>query len=370
MKQKCETQISQIIQISCIICCLALFLQFGCQKQGDLPPIAPIEPNEPTEKVEAAHDPNKPSPKITFEKVVHDFGEVAPNTNNDGEFKFTNTGEGLLKITKVGKCCGVVTKLDKTEYAPGESGVLKVKWNSGTQPSSMRRNLSVHTNDKTNPEVALTMKAKVVLKIAWEPKRLRLFLDEENAGCKNITISSIDNKPFSITGFKSTANCISADFDPSVRATKFILEPKIDAEKLKKNNKGRINITLNHPKGNTITIRFDMLPKYTVNPPLIIVFNAQPEKPTIRKISVLNNYGKDFEIESLSSKNNTIDIKLLEQKKIKNGYQLNVEITPPVAEGKIRFMDVFSVNIEGGEKLPISCNGYYSKRKPKPTKIQ
>jgi hypothetical protein len=58
-------------------------------------------------------------------------------------------------------------------------------------------------------------------------------------------------------------------------------------------------------------------------------------------------------------------MKILEKKKIRNGCQLDVEITPPAAEGKTRFTDQFSVSIKGGEKLPIRCNGYYTKRKVK-----
>jgi hypothetical protein len=329
------------------------------------PSAAPTEPTEPLEEIEVAPEPNGPSPKITFENVVCDLGEVGPSTKKTGELKFTNTGEALLKITKVGECCGVRTKLDKKEYPPGESGALKVEWTSGPQPSVFNRQLVVHSNDRANPATTLTIKAKVVLRVTWEPKRLRLFLDEENAGCPKLTLSSLDDQPFSIMGFKSTADCITADYDSSVEATKFVLEPKVNPEKLQKNLKGRINVSLTHPEGNAATILFDVLPKYTVNPPLIIVFNAEPEKPIVRKISVLNNYGKDFEIESVTSRGNTVGIEVLEQKKIRNGHQLDVEITPPAADGKIRFTDMFYVSIKDGERMPITCNGYFSKRKSK-----
>jgi len=229
----------------------------------------------------------------------------------------------------------------------------------------MSRNLVMHSNDPNTPAANLTIKAKVVLQIDWQPKRLKLFLDEDNAGCSEITISSLDDQPFSIKGFKSTADCITVDYDPSVKATKYVLEPKVDDEKLQKNLKGRINITLDHPKGGAAVVLYSVLPKYTVNPPLLIIFNAEPNKPIVRKISVLNNYGKDFEIESVVSKNNIVTMKLLKQKKIRNGYQLEVEITPPAGAGQPRFTDVFSLNIKDGESLPIKCNGYYSKRKPK-----
>ncbi len=339
---------------------LALFL-------GGLTLLASTGCQEPTtrESTAVVTKASGPPPKITFEKIVLDFGEVGPNVQNTGEIKFTNTGEGPLKITKVSKCCGVIAGLDndKTEYAPGESGAIKVEWRSGPQPTEFSRQLAVHSNDPENSEVTLTLNATIVNRVVCEPPRLRLFLDEENAGCSKITIRSLDERPFSITGFKSTADCITTDFDPSVEATKFVLQPKVDSEKLQKNLKGRVNIDLTHPEGNAVSLLFDVLPKYTLDPPLIIMFDAEPEMPLTREIKVLNNYEKDFEIESLSSKGGIIGVKVLEQQKISSGYVLNIEITPPAAGDKIRFTDTFTLNLKGGETLSIMCNGYFAKKK-------
>jgi len=71
----------------------------------------------------------------------------------------------------------------------------------------------------------------------------------------------------------------------------------------------------------------------------------------------------DFEVESGSSKKNII--KILGQEKIRNGYQFVVEITPPAAEGKTSFTDVFVLNMKGGEKVEITCHGFYSGRTSK-----
>ena len=352
MKRKCL--IVALVLISCV-----LFLQTGCQEQAK-------EALTAQKKSEAAAESDKSSPRITFENVVYDFGEVGPNRKNTGEIKFTNTGEALLKITKVARCCGIVTNLDKMEYAPGESGTLKVAWNSGPRQSTMRRKLTIHSNDPITPQTILNLKAKVVLQVDWKPKSLRLFLDEENAGCPKITINSLDNQPFSILQFKSPADCVTADYDSSVEATKFILEPRVNIEAMPKNFKGCIDINLTHPEGKNATILFSVLPKYTVRPSMIILWDAEPEKPIVRKVDLLNNYRKDFEIESVSSKGNIIGIKVLEQRKITNGYQLDVELTPPAVENKTNFKDELFVNIKGGEKLAIRCNGRYSKRKPKP----
>jgi len=352
--------------IICLIVSLALLVQSGCQNQAKSPAGPLTETGEPRQEAKAAAQSDKPSPKITFETMGHDFGEVGPNVDNVGEIEFTNAGEGPLEITKVGKCCGVVVTLDKMEYEPGESGALQVKWKSGSYPTTFTRQVVIHSNDPVTPAATLTITAQVVNRIAFEPTRLKLFLDEENAGAQKITVRSLDDKPFSITGFTSTGDCIAADFDPSVEAAKFVLEPKVYAEKLQKNLKGRISIGTTHPEGKSADILFDVMPKYTVSPPLLIIFDAQPEKPTLRKISVLNNYRKDFEIESVTSKGNVIGVKMVEQKKVSNGYQLDLELTPPAAADKVRFTDTLNVNLKGGEKLPVTCNGWYSGRKTKP----
>ncbi len=350
--------------ISALVFSSVLLFQLGCQEQAKLP-----EKPAATEtrvvaaprKAEAALDSlDTAAPKITFENIVYDFGKIGLGAEKKiAEFKFTNTGDDLLKITDVEKCCGVVTRLDKTEYAPGESGILKAEYQA-SRPGLDRKTLYVKSNDKTKPRIALTLKAEVVSKIVITPKRLKLFLGEDNAGCPKIVVSSLDDQPFMITGFKSTAGCITADVDSSVEATKFILEPKVDMEKLNSNLKGHINISLTHQEEKTVEILFDVLPKFRIIPPLILAFNTESQKPIVRRISVLNNYGGSFEIESALSKNNTV--KVLSREKIRNGYQFELEITPPPPEGKMRFSDVFVVKIKGEDELRLVCRGFYAKK--------
>ena len=355
--------------LNCLAASCILFLQTGCQQQGKMskePSSAPTELTEPLRKT-ISPDPNRLSPRITFEKLEHDFGEVSPNSMNAGQIKFTNSGQALLKITEVGRCCGVVAKLDKgkTEYAPGESGAVNIEWRSGSQPSVFKRQLVVHGNDMASPKTYLAIQAKIVRKVTWEPNRLRLFLDKENAGCPKVTISSLDDQPFSITGFKSTGDYVTADYDPSAKVTKHVIEPKVNTEKLRTNLKGRININTTHPEGNIVTILFDVVPEYKISPPLIIVFNAEPGKTMARKIVLVNNYAKDFEIESVSSKDNTIAVEVLRKTRVSNGYQLEIGMKVPAAAGKMKFTGEFSINIEGGEKLAVKYHVYYPRSTPK-----
>ncbi len=303
-----------------------------------------------------------PPPKLTFEESGHDFGQIPPNKRNKARIKFTNTGEGVLRIKKVEDCCGVVARLagGKKKYAPGESGTLEVEFTSAPKPGPYTRELIIHTNDRENRKSTFRMRAKIIMSITWEPESLQLFLDRENAGCSKVTLSCLKKSLFSVTGFKSTGDCITADFDPSVKATEFVLEPKVDMDKIDTNPQGNVTITVTHTDGNAVIVPFDVLPRYTVTPKEVFLLDPKSGKPVVRDISINNNYGEDFEIESLASKGGVVSIKVLEQKKTDKGYRLNVEMTFAGAQEKGLFVDEFSVKIKGDEKeLAIPCRVWY-----------
>ncbi len=370
-----------LILATFVVGCL-LLLQAGCQEQAKAPEEfktvlvrQDAGPNEPTigpVKTKTVAEANKPpaathrgeGPKIAFEKVIYDFGEVGQRTTNSCEFKFTNTGDGLLKIVRVKACCGFVAKLkgNKKDYAPGESGTVIVTFSAGGFRGRLTRYMYVNSNDKARPSVRLTVKARIVPKVSYQPARLNLTLKDPNAGCPKITLTSLDNQPFAITQFKSTANSITVDFDASVKKTKFVLEAKVDMEKLRRALNGSISISLTHPECRTVTIPFNTRPRFKITPLSIIVLRAEPQKPTKRKVWIFNNYDEDFEIESASPQKGII--KVLSQEKVRSGYQFELEITPPAAErGKRIFTDVFFVKIKGGERLQIRCRGFYDSRK-------
>lgn len=307
-------------------------------------------------------DVDEPGPRITFEKLTHDFGEIGPETKKACEFKFKNTGDSLLVIGKIRCPCGcTVAQLSKKEYAPGESGAVKIVYSAARSPSSITKSCSVPSNDRTRPTVTLTIKAKIVMRVEHQPERLNLLLKGENAGCPPITLTSRDKRPFSITSFKSIGDAITADYDPLVKATKFVLKPKIDMEKLRKGMRGQIGISLTHPECKTVRIVFDTLAEFKADPRVIYVRDAEPRKQVIKKIRVVSNYNADFEIESASSKKGTIEV--LTQEKVDNGYQFELQIMPPAGESKRRvFTDVFYVKIKGGQQLQITCYGIYSRK--------
>ena len=347
-----EFKMSKTYQISIMIIWAALLLQNGCSQQAVL------------KKAQADFD--QPEPKITFANSVLDFGKVGPGQQLVGQFKITNTGEGPLKITEVEKCCGVVATLDKEEIAPGESVNLEIRYTSGQVASLFSRRLYVNSNDNTMPRAELTIKAETILKIAYEPKSLQLYLKEQNAGCPQITIKSTENKLFSITGFKSTGDCLTADIDPAIEATEFVIQPKADMGKLAKTLRGGISIGLDFsqpgtsPEIDTVDIVFQAISQYTVIPSMLVMLYDKPAEPIKKILTITNNYEEDFEIESASSKDG--HIKILSQEKNENKYMLELEITPEPVSETGRFSDTLTIQLRGGQSLEVTCSGIQNNR--------
>ena len=312
---------------------------------------------EPGKVVEGAEETEVvPAPRIVFDKKVHDFGRVGPGTSHSARFEFKNEGTAPLKITLVRSCCGVVTRGVKAGqvYKPGESGALELDYRASMQPSPFDRKLYIQSNDPILGVATLVIKATVVPRIAYTPARLRLFMNRENAGAEDIKLTSLDGKPFSIKGFRATAKSMTADFDPSVKATEFVLKPKMDMKTLARNLKGQISIDLTHPECPNIRLLYDVLPEFTISPGQLMLFNVQAGQPVQREVMILSNYREDFEIESVSSQKGAA--KLLESKRMDNRYRLKIEITPPVAKA---MSDVIEVKIKDGPTLTIVCRGYY-----------
>ncbi len=357
---------SCLVPTAIVVGCI-LLLPAGCREHTVEAPKGRIDSAAGEQAAERAqrrtsHLPDESGPRISFEKRFFDFGEVGPATKNLCEFKFTNAGGGLLKIEGIRPACScTVAVLAEKEYAPGESGTIKVKYAAGRYLGAAVRSIYVSSNDETNPRVELTVKAKIALKVSCEPKRLSLFPGRDNAGCPRLVLSSVDNKPFSIAYFRSWPDCITADFDPSLKSPKFVLKPRVDTDRLPANSSGRIEIGLTHPQTSSVTIAFNVMSKFKISPPSFVIYNAEPQKPVTKYVWVFSNYGEDFEIESVSSQKNII--KVLNQEKVGKRYRFQVQITPPArSAGQPRFTDTFIVSIKGGERLKSTCKGYYKRK--------
>ena len=69
--------------------------------------------------------------EISFDKSTHDYGQIEKSANGECVFVFTNNGNKPLKITNAKGSCGcTVPQWPREEIAPGESGEIKVRYDT------------------------------------------------------------------------------------------------------------------------------------------------------------------------------------------------------------------------------------------------
>lgn len=92
-------------------------------------------------------------PNMEFEKTEHDFGMINQGDKVTYVFKFKNTGEADLLISKAKGSCGcTVPEYPKEPIKPGESGELKVSFNSAGKRGKQTKNVTLTTNTKNGME--------------------------------------------------------------------------------------------------------------------------------------------------------------------------------------------------------------------------
>lgn len=86
-------------------------------------------------------------PEMTFEQTVHNFGQITQGEKVEYSFKFTNTGKKDLLIQNAVSSCGcTVPEWPKEPVKPGESGYLKVVFDSHGKEGFTEKEISIKAN--------------------------------------------------------------------------------------------------------------------------------------------------------------------------------------------------------------------------------
>lgn len=104
-----------------------------------------------TDFAEYIDDPTE----ISFDKMDHDFGTVKEGDQVRHTFKFKNTGDKNLILINVKGSCGCTVPEDwpKDPIPPGQTGEIKVVFDSQGRVGNVKKNVRVEAN--TNPSLSL-----------------------------------------------------------------------------------------------------------------------------------------------------------------------------------------------------------------------
>lgn len=101
--------------------------------------------------------------KIEFDQEVIDYGEVAYASNGEREFIIKNIGDAPLVITRTKGSCGCTVPTKPSEpILPGETGVMKVKYDTKRANQAFSKSITVTSNAVNFPTKIVKIKGKVL----------------------------------------------------------------------------------------------------------------------------------------------------------------------------------------------------------------
>lgn len=171
------------------------------------------------------------TPKISFEKVVHDFGKIKEEAGTvTYKFAFINTGQHDLLIDTVRATCGCTApNWTRKPIPPGGSGYVAATFNPAGRPSAFSKYLYVTSN--SNPaSVKLTIKGEVLARprtieddyrYSMGPLRLKAnhlaFGNVANTQKKDYQLEVVNNSDKEIkVAFEYIPGHMEMEFKPSV----------------------------------------------------------------------------------------------------------------------------------------------------------
>lgn len=93
------------------------------------------------------------APVMSFEQGLHNFGAILQGESVSHDFKFTNTGKTPLIVTNAAVTCGcTVPEIPKAPIKPGETGVIKVIFNSAGKIGLQDKIITISSN--ANPSIS------------------------------------------------------------------------------------------------------------------------------------------------------------------------------------------------------------------------
>lgn len=102
------------------------------------------------------------APHLSLEDKEHDFGNVKEGEKLTHTFVFENTGKEKLNIRKTRANCGcTVSELKKDDYKGGQTGELKVTFNTSGRRGPQIKRVTIFSNDPTAPAQDIVVKAFV-----------------------------------------------------------------------------------------------------------------------------------------------------------------------------------------------------------------
>lgn len=209
-------------------------------------------------------------PKVSFEKLEHDFGDVSHGESPSVELACTNTGDDVLVLDKIESSCGCAKAIrGSRQLAPGSSTKIYAQIETlGMPPGRHSKTIAVNCNDPEHPTTRLKLIFNVIRHVSIDPDTLAVCLLEcDKDAVFRLKATNHSTKPITLT----SAKCSSSDeafleprevVVPPGAKTDFQLSVRVKREQGQSHVKGVALIETNDSHEKMLPVRyFIQLPK-------------------------------------------------------------------------------------------------------------
>ncbi|MDD3472256.1 MAG: DUF1573 domain-containing protein [Syntrophaceae bacterium] len=204
-------------------------------------------------------------PRIEFEKLTHDYGQIRYGEKVTAEFAFTNKGNQTLVIKNLHATCGCTKVIEGSREIPpnGSSKIISSFETDGLKAGRKQKSIMVSTNDPVNPVVKLNLLADVIRDITIDPGTLGKKIDSQSEAVSfTVKVSNSSENTYNITGVKTEPGEPKATIQPEKitvgphKEVPFQINLKLEPEPNRSYYSGKVDLLTDHPKETDYEVRY------------------------------------------------------------------------------------------------------------------
>lgn len=164
--------------------------------------------------------PGSPPASLAFDQYLVNLRNMGLQPTLSAEFRFTNTGEVPITITKLEPSCGCLTPqlaADKRSYEPGERGMFRVDVATANEEAGAHSyTVNVKYTDPRPQEAMVRFKLTLPeRKVSVNPPELAFFQYNGQPSQRDIHVTDYRGSALQVTGASSSSEVVSVEVLPA-----------------------------------------------------------------------------------------------------------------------------------------------------------
>lgn len=289
------------------------------------------------------------APQLVVEQPVFDAENVSRGEKVTVEFLVENRGTANLEIREVRPSCGCTVASFDSTIPPGGKGKVVAALDTSDFDGAISKTVTVVSNDPKNPQLVLTIKAKIVTHVMAKPGRARfVYVQTLEPGTITQTLWAPDfQEEFRVVDVRSPYPFLKSaireaaenerDPDGVGRQWKvdLTIQPNADVGPLRE----YLVILTNHPQQKEVRIPISGF----VRP----LMHATPEELDLGELTLSGSEPFETELVLVNFGNETIDVTSIESDRkgisaearateLGRRFRILVRVTPEIGKGDVK----------------------------------